>query len=101
MAPLFGTEVVLFSSMEGKLTYKGKPAANAKIVRHLIWKDEVGEKEDFFANENGEFFLPIKKEKVRIPLLEEFVISQEICVYFLDKKFDIWGISKLNIEEYG
>jgi hypothetical protein len=29
MSLLFGTEVVLFSPMEGKLTFEGKPAANA------------------------------------------------------------------------
>lgn len=101
MTPIFGTDVYLFSPMQGKLTYKGKPAANAKIVRHLIWKDETGEKEIFHANENGEFNLPVKKEKIKIPLLSEFVISQEIVVFYQDQKFEIWGISKHNTEEYG
>lgn len=87
--------------MQGKLTYKGKPAANAKIVRHLIWKDASGEKETFYSNENGEFSLPIKREKIKVPILGELVISQEIVVYYKNQNFEIWGISKHNIEEYG
>lgn len=98
---LFGTEVVLFSPMQGKLTYQGKPAANAKIVLHVIWKDEVGEKETYYANEKGEFSLPIKKDKVRIPLLGEFNILQEIWVYYNDKEIPIWGRARGNIVEYG
>lgn len=101
MTPIFGTEVVLFSPMQGKLTYKGKPASNAKIVRHIIWKDEIGEKETFYSNENGEFNLPVKREKVKIPRLGEFVISQEIVVFYEGQQFEIWGISKHNTEEYG
>ena len=31
MSFLFGTEVVLFSLMEGKLTFEGKPAANERL----------------------------------------------------------------------
>lgn len=101
MSPLFGTDVVLFSPMQGKLTYKGQPAANAKIVRHLMWKDDKGEKETFDANEAGEFQLPIKREKVNLPALGEFVITQEIVVFYADQQFDIWGISKHDIDEYG
>ena len=101
MSPLLGTEVVLFSPMQGKLTYKGKPAANAKIIRHIIWKDDTGEKETFYANEQGEFNLPIKREKVKIPALGEFVITQEIVVHYENQQFDIWGISKSDLGEYG
>jgi hypothetical protein len=101
MSPLFGTDVVLFSPMQGKLTYKGQPAANAKIVRHLTWKDEDGEKEIFFANENGEFSLPVKRENVRIPKLGEFNIIQEIWVYYDNQEFGIWGRAKEDLGEYG
>ena len=101
MSLLFGTEVVLFSPMEGKITYKGTPAANAKIIVHLFWKDDVGEKETFYTNANGEFNIPIKKTKVRIPPLAEFVITQQISVLFKEEEFVIWYKSILDSDEYG
>lgn len=87
---IFGTDVVLFSPMQSRLTYQGKPAAGAKIVRHLIWKDEIGEKEIFYANETGDFDLPTKKDKLRIPMLGEFVIAQQLSVIFDDTEYIIW-----------
>lgn len=101
ISQLLGTKIVLFSQMQGRLTYKGTPAANAKMIRHIIWKDETGEKEIFYANANGEFSLPSKRTKVRIPLLAEFNITQEIWVYYDDQEFGIWGISKEELGEYG
>lgn len=101
MSLLFGTEVVLFSPMEGKITYKGAPAANAKIIVHLFWKNDVGEKETFYTNANGEFSIPIKKTKVRIPPLAEFVTSQQISVFYNEKEFDIWHKSLIDTDEYG
>ena len=41
------TDVVLFSPMEGKMTFEGKPAVNAKIVRTVIWKGDEGETDIF------------------------------------------------------
>ena len=52
-------EVVVCSAMEGQLTFEGKPAAGAKIVRWSAWKDEEGESETFYADEHGHFALPI------------------------------------------
>lgn len=101
MSLLFGTEVVLFSPMEGKMTYEGKPAANAKIVRVTKWKDDTGETEVFYANENGEFNIPLKKAKVRIPPLAEFVISQSLYVTYNEKEMQVWGRSKRSTELYG
>ena len=101
MSLLLGTEVVLFSPLEGKITYEGKPASNAKIVRLVRWKDDDGESEVFYTNENGDFSLPIKKAKVRIPMLAEFVVSQEITVFYSGNDFDIWLKSTTEIDEYG
>lgn len=101
MSLLFGTEVVLFPPMEGRMTYEGKPAKNAKIVVHVFWKDEIGEKEDFYANENGEFNIPIKKVKVRIPPLSEFVVTQQISVFFQEEEFVVWSKATLGTDEYG
>ena len=101
MSSLFGTEVVLFSPMEGVITYEGKPASNAKITRRIIWKGDEGESDTFYTSDNGEFSLPIKKDKVRIPLLGEFRVAQEIYVYYKDEKIPIWAKSKIDINEYG
>lgn len=101
MSLLLGTEVVLFSPMEGKITYEGKPAANATIVVHLFWKDDVGEKEEFHTNANGEFNIPIKKTKVRIPPLAEFVVTQQITVLFNEEEFVIWSKATSGTDKYG
>ena len=101
MSLLFGTEVVLFSPMEGKITFEGKPAANAKIIVHVFWKDDVGEKEEFQTNENGEFNIPIKKTKVRIPPLAEFVVTQQVSVIFKSESFVIWSKATSGTDEYG
>lgn len=101
MSLLFGTEVVLFPPMEGKITYEGKPAANAKIIVHVFWKDEIGEKEEFHTNENGEFSIPIKKTKVRIPPLAEFVVTQQVSVNFNENDFTIWSKATSGTDEYG
>lgn len=100
MSLLFGEEVVLFSPMEGKITFHGREAAQAKITRVVKWKDEVGDSEIFYANENGEFVLPLKKTRVRIHPLAEFVISQSIYVNFEGKDVQVWGRSKRGIELY-
>ncbi len=101
MSSLLGTEVVLFSPLIGKITYQGKPAANAKIVRLVRWKDDAGESDIFHTTANGEFSLPIKTTNVRIPMLAEFVISQEVTVIYNGSEFDIWLKSTTDIDEYG
>ena len=101
MSLLFGTEVVLFSPMEGVITYEGKPASNAKITRRIIWKGDEGESDTFYTSDNGEFSLPIKKDKVRIPLLGEFVLTQELSVFYEGQEFFIWVKGKQDLGEYG
>lgn len=101
MSILSGTEVVLFSPMEGKITYQGKSVANAKITRLTVWKDETGETDVFNTNEKGEFDLPVKKTNLRLSPLAEFRVAQEIRIFFQDEEFLIWVKSKRNIELYG
>ncbi len=101
MSILSGTEVVLFSPMEGKVTYKGEPAANAKISRLIIWKGDEGETDTFYTSENGEFQLPAKKTRVRIPMFGEFVLTQEITVYYKDQEYFVWFRQKQDLSEYG
>ncbi len=101
MSLLFGTEVVLFSPMDGIITYKGKPAANAKITRTIIWKGDEGETDTFYAAENGEFKLPIKETKVRLPAFGEFVLTQEVSVFYEGQEFSIWVKGKQDLGKYG
>lgn len=101
MSILSGTEVVLFSPMEGVITYEGEPAANAKITRLIIWKGDEGETDTFYTSENGEFKLPAKKANVRIPLFGEFVLTQEISVFYGDQEFSVWVKGKQDLNEYG
>ena len=42
--PLLSTKITLLPAMEGTLTFKGAPAANANVKMHVFWKDDVGEK---------------------------------------------------------
>jgi len=101
MSFLFGTEVVLFSPMEGKLTFEGKPAANAKIVRTIIWKGDEGETDTFYTSEDGSFALPLKRTKVRIPPLAEFRVIQEINVFYENQEFMVWVKGKSDTTEFG
>ena len=63
---LFRTNVVLFSPMQGKLTYQGKPAANARIVRHIIWKDDVGEKRFSMLMKKVNLIYPLNEKKLEL-----------------------------------
>lgn len=87
--------LVLFSPLAGKLTFQGKPAAGAKIVRTINWKDETGEAETFFANEKGEFSIPIKTEAAKLNGLSQFVAYQTVEVIFHETEFTIWRFGKM------
>jgi hypothetical protein len=93
-------ELVLFSPLRGLLTYAGKPAAGAKIIRKVVWKDKTGETEFFYANNKGEFQLPIKISTTRIPAMAQFVAHQSIDVVFNDQEFAIWHYGKMDRELY-
>jgi len=95
------TDVVLFSPMEGRMTFEGQPAANAKIVRTIIWKGDAGETDVFYTAEDGTFKLPIKRAKVRLPLLAEFVLTQEVSVFYKDQEIPLWFRHKQDLNKYG
>lgn len=94
-------DVIVFSPMQGKLTFESKPANGAKIVRTLKWKDDVSESDTFYADEQGEFNIPLKKDTIKISPLVQFVVQQDIYVYFKEKKYHIWDMGKLSKNEYG
>ncbi len=93
-------EVVLFSPMEGKLTFEGRPAARAKIIRNVSWKDNVGETDIFYADKNGNFSLPIKSETEKISPLAQFVSHQKLFVHYQGNEYQIWGNGKLDKKKY-
>lgn len=101
MSILFGKEVVLFPSISGSITLRGKPAANAEIKVRVYWKDEVGEEEVFHANTDGAFSIPEKTRKVRIPPLAEFVITQQVVVLYEGEEYTIWSKATMETDKYG
>ena len=101
MSLIKGKEVYVFSAMEGTITYQGKPAAGAKIVRTVRWKDEKGESDSTIAGENGEFSLPPMKRTLKQILPAQFLASQEIYVYYKEQEFHIWTMGKIDRNEYG
>ena len=93
-------EAVLFSPLEGQLTYKGKPAAGAKIKLWIAWKDKQGETEYFSADEQGYFKLPKKTVVYRDSPLAQIVIVQELYVEYQANSYLIWSLSKTKTGEF-
>lgn len=88
-------EVVLFSPLEGKMTYHGKPAVGAKIKRTVAWKDQQGETDEFTVASDGSFSLPLKTTTYKDNPLAQLVITQTLSVLFEGKEYSIWTISKM------
>ena len=94
-------KVVLFSPMKGTITFKNKAASGAKIERKVSWKDQTGETDTTVSDENGEFELTILEETVKLSKISQFVVSQEISVYYHGEKFLIWTMGKSSKNIYG
>lgn len=94
-------EVVICSPMEGQITMNGKPLANAKIERFLKWKDEIGEKDYFFTDEEGFFKLPMRKDIVTLSIISTFVMSHEIRVFSNNEEYLIWTMGKGSTVKFG
>jgi hypothetical protein len=100
MSILKGEKVCIFSGFEGRLTYKGEPAAGARIVRHVNWKDQKGESDETVTDENGRFSFPAKWATLRQVLPSQFTANQNITVHYSDQEFLIWTSVKLRKDEY-
>src|SRR5690554_605838 len=93
-------EVILFSPIEGVITYEGRPAVGAKVARTVSWKDSKGETETTVTNEIGRFSFSPKKDSFKHNSVVQFVAHQQIFVVFEGKEYQIWGNGKLEKEEY-
>jgi len=87
-------KVVIFSPMQGVVTYKGKPAMGAKLERRLKWKDEIGIKDTVIADEKGRFEFLIVEDVIKLNAITQFVIAQEIFVTFKNREYPIWAKAK-------
>lgn len=94
-------EVVLFSPIEGKVTFEGKPAAGAKIVRWVKWKDEKGEADEMLLGADGEFSFPVKKDVVKRNAISKFVVTQRLTVFYEKEEFVIWAMGNGQTTLYG
>lgn len=94
-------EVVLCSPMEGVITFENTPVAGVKVERLIKWKDDIGETDSVITDKNGHFSFPIKNDTVKLGKLSQFVISQDITVYYQENEFNIWSIGKSSKVEFG
>jgi len=94
-------DVVLFSPMEGVITFDGTPVNGAKIERFLKWKDETGETDSFTTDHAGHFFLPIKKDNITVNIMTTFVVEQKLSVTYKNQVYIIWVMGKDSKNEFG
>lgn len=94
-------EAVLFSPLEGKLTFNGKPAAGAKLKLWLAWKDQEGESEYFSVDDNGFFSIPKRTVTYKENPLAQMSIGQMATVEFNGENYLIWRGGKSNTHIYG
>ena len=95
-----GEQVCIASGFEGRLTFAGKPASGARVVRKFNWKDEKGETEEAIADQDGRFSFPTHWDVLRRWLPVQFVAYQDIFVYYNDKEYQVWGMGKMDKREY-
>lgn len=96
------TEIVVFSPMEGRLLFEGRPVSDAELELWVKWKDKKGETYHFRTDESGLFSIPRITDTYRDSPLAQLVITQEITVEYRGESYLIWTLSKgsgkLNVE---
>lgn len=94
-------EAVLFSPLEGQLTYEGEPASHAEVELWVAWKDQEGETFQYKADEDGFFSIPEKTVTIKDSPLSQLSVGQTITVRFKGKDFLIWKVGKSSAHLYG
>lgn len=103
MSLFFGrekVEAVLFSPLEGQLTFAGKPAAGAKIKLWYSWKDKKGEAFYYTSDDNGFFSIPKHVATYKPFFLAQLVIWQELTVEYKGISHQVWRMSKKDAAEF-
>ncbi|HEY7773608.1 MAG TPA: DUF6795 domain-containing protein [Marinagarivorans sp.] len=88
------TKPCLFSPISGTITFKGEPAAGAKLTRTAGKAHTHGRLVDTAITDNqGQFEMPGVFEKVLLAkfLPMEFVAAQEIVVEFEGNSYKVWA----------
>lgn len=87
-----------FSEMSLALTYQGKPASGARVIRTVEWQKQ--HVDEFRADDMGKVVLPELNERSLTQLLPvEFVVAQAIHVHYQGQVFEIWINSKRKPEQ--
>ncbi len=94
-------EVVLFSEMEGHITFNDEPVKNVNIERRINWKDDVGDTDYVSTDDKGYFLLPEVKQTLKLSGFTQFVVGQEIKVKNNNQEYFIWTMGKRTKHKYG
>lgn len=94
-------EAVLFSPLEGKITFEGKPASGATLKLWTSWKDQVGETDLYTTDINGFFAIPAKIIEYKSNPLAQISIGQMITVEYNGMEYIIWKAGKSSTTLYG
>ena len=95
---LFGFKVCLATDVKGVVTLKGKPVANAKVTREVVFRDEKLNSETV-TDENGIFLLSAVYDRTiwkHTPF--EVVIGQTINIEYDNNQYLAFGTSKRNFD---
>jgi hypothetical protein len=98
---LFGFKVCLATEVKGVVTLQGKPVANARVTREVIFRDQKLNSETI-TDEKGNFSLPAVYERTvwkHSPF--EVVIGQTINIEHDNKQYLALGTSKRNFDFNG
>lgn len=101
MAIFFGgeeVEAVLFSPLQGQLTFEGKPASGAEISLWIKWKDSEGETFSYTADDDGRFSIPQHTATYKQSAIAQLVILQKIMVEYRNNAYEVWHFSKMEPE---
>lgn len=91
-------KVCLFSAMTGVIKLDGKPVSGARLVRTV--KKEKKNADETITDNNGYFeFDAIFSRTITKYLPMEFVVNQQINVFYNDKEYEMWSGVKREPEE--
>lgn len=97
---LFPKKICLFSGFTGQITFEGKPLLNVRVKRSYTFENNRTE-EETATDEQGYFTFESAWSKTRAPFIAQFVVEQNIYVYFRDEEYHIWTAGKMAEEEFG